>query len=120
MLLSEGADPSRIQVGHLEGTRGNLDYLMGIARRGCYMAFDLVGRNREEMDPLRVAMVTGMVGAGYGHRVLLSMDHQGAWVPERPPRYVNMCASFLDLYNFVPLFECIDVSPDTTTCRRVD
>ena len=120
VLLSEGADPSRIQVGHLEGTRGNLDYLMGIARRGCYMAFDLVGRNREEMDPLRVAMVTGMVGAGYGHRVLLSMDHQGAWVPERPPRYVNMCASFLDLYNFVPLFECIDVSPDTTTCRRVD
>jgi phosphotriesterase-related protein len=103
VLLSEGADPSRIQVGHLEGTEGNLANLMEVARRGCYMAFDLVGRNPETWDPLRVAAVTGLAAAGYGDRILLSMDHQGAWVPDRPQRYVALKASFLDLYNFLPL-----------------
>ena len=102
LLLSEGADPSRIQMGHLEGTQGNLSYIMEIARHGCYMAFDLVGRNTQLWDPLRVVMVSGLVAAGYGDRILLSMDHQGAWVPERPHRYVGQATTFMDLYNFIP------------------
>ena len=103
VLLSEGADPSRIQMGHLEHSEGNLSHLMEVARRGCYMNFDLVGRNREVWDPLRVALVTGLVAAGYGDRILLSMDYQGAWVPERPPRYVEMHSSFTDLHSFLTL-----------------
>ena len=77
--------------------------MMEVARRGCYMALDFVGRNLETWDPLRVTTVTGLAAAGYGDRILLSIDHQGAWVPDRPQRHVALNASFLDLYHFLPL-----------------
>ena len=66
------------------------------------MAFDIVGRLKEERDELRATSVAKLFAQGYGSRVLLSMDHQGAWVPERPPRYVSYSTSYLDLYNFLP------------------
>ncbi|MBI2936496.1 MAG: hypothetical protein HYY31_06820 [Chloroflexi bacterium] len=102
ILLSEGADPSRIQLGHLDGARGKLSIFLEAAKRGVYMAFDVIGRNKEEGDPIRVAAVSGLVGLGYLNRILLSMDHQGAWVPERPPRYVGLKTRFTDLYDFLP------------------
>lgn len=105
ILLQEGADPTRIQLGHLEGARGNLAQLLEVAKRGAYMAFDLVGRNRAEADPIRVAAISGLIANGYLDRILLSMDHQGAWVPQRPPRYVALGTSFLDLYNFLPVLQ---------------
>ncbi|MBI2935297.1 MAG: hypothetical protein HYY31_00570 [Chloroflexi bacterium] len=106
MILEEGADPSRIQFGHLDnnqGPQGNLSQLLELARRGVYMAFDNVGRAPAARDALRVAAVAGLIAAGYLNRILLSMDHQSAWVPERPPRYVAMATRFTDMYNFLPL-----------------
>ncbi|MBI2935730.1 MAG: hypothetical protein HYY31_02815 [Chloroflexi bacterium] len=110
LLLEEGADPTRIQYGHVEGTRGHLGQLLDVAKRGVYMAFDNVGRPGDERDPrtleekdmARVGMVTGLIAAGYIDRILLAMDHQGAWVPKRPPRYVKHGTTFSDLGNFLP------------------
>ena len=102
IMLSEGADPARIYVGHLEHIEGNFPMLLQVAQRGCYITFDIVGRHKELWDPIRVAMVSGLVAAGYGNRIILSMDHQGAWVPERPPIYKEFATNYLDLYDFLP------------------
>ena len=102
IMLSEGADPARIYLGHLEHIEGNFPMLLQVAQRGCYMCFDIIGRHIEEWDPIRVAMVSGLVAAGYGNRIILSMDHQGAWIPERPPIYKKFATSYLDLYDFLP------------------
>ena len=107
IMLKEGANPAKIYMGHLEhifdhpGER-NFPTILQIAQRGAYMAFDIVGRLKEERDELRATSVAKLFAQGYGSRVLLSMDHQGAWVPERPPRYVSYSTSYLDLYNFLP------------------
>ena len=102
IMLSEDADPARIYLGHLEHIEGNFPMLLQVAQRGCYMCFDIIGRHIEEWDPIRVAMVSGLVAAGYGNRIILSMDHQGAWIPERPPIYKKFATSYLDLYDFLP------------------
>ena len=102
IMLSEGADPARIYVGHLEHIEGNFPMLLQVAQRGCYMCFDIIGRHLDQWDPIRVAMVSGLFAAGYGNRVILSMDHQGAWIPERPPIYKKFGTNYLDLYDFLP------------------
>ncbi|MBI2936497.1 MAG: hypothetical protein HYY31_06825 [Chloroflexi bacterium] len=103
LLVSEGADPSRIQMGHMEGTQGNMAQLLEVARRGVYLAFDVVGRNPEQRDPIRTAMVRGLIAAGYGHRILLSMDHTSGWVPQpRPERYATLDTHFTDIHDYLP------------------
>ena len=64
IMLSEGADPARIYLGHLEHIEGNFPMLLQVAQRGCYMCFDIIGRHIEEWDPIRVAMVSGLVACG--------------------------------------------------------
>ncbi|MBI2936415.1 MAG: hypothetical protein HYY31_06405, partial [Chloroflexi bacterium] len=102
VMLQEGADPSRIQMGHLRHTRGNLDWLLEIARKGCFMALDTIGRDRAVFNPIRLAIIGALVALGYGNRILLSMDHTSAWVPQRPPRYAFMGTAFTDIYSFLP------------------
>lgn len=105
LLVSEGASPERIQISHCDGAAGDLTYLLELARRGCYLAFDNIGyRARPDVDQLRVAMVAGLVGAGYANRVHLSMDHQGAWVPKQPKRFVTINKSFSQMHKeFIPM-----------------
>ena len=107
IMLSEGADPSRIYVGHLEHVfdnpgPGNFPMLLEIARRGVYLTFDIVGRHKDKWDEPRANSVAKLFAEGYGNRVILAMDHQGAWVPERPPLYKKFGSSYLDLYDFLP------------------
>ncbi|MBI2935298.1 MAG: phosphotriesterase, partial [Chloroflexi bacterium] len=71
VMLQEGADPSRIQMGHLRHTRGNLDWLLEIARKGCFMALDTIGRDRAVFNPIRLAIIGALVALGYGNRILL-------------------------------------------------
>ena len=65
-------------------------------------AFDVVGRYKDKWDKPRATSVAKLFADGYGNRVILSMDHQGCWVPVRPPRYVSFGTSYMDLYNFLP------------------
>ena len=107
VMLSEGADPARIYVGHLEHIfdnpgPGNFPMLLQLARRGVYMTFDIIGRHKDKWDKPRATSVAKLFEEGYGNRVILSMDHQGAWVPERPPLYKEFGTSYMDLYNYLP------------------
>ena len=107
IMLKEGATPAKIYMGHLEhifDNPGEHNYptLLQIAQRGANLAFDVVGRYKDKWDKPRATSVAKLFADGYGNRVILSMDHQGCWVPVRPPRYVSFGTSYMDLYNFLP------------------
>ena len=107
IMLSEGADPGRVYMGHMEHIfdnpgEHNFPMLLQIAQRGVYLTFDIVGRHKDKWDEPRATSIAKLFGQGYGNRVILSMDHQGAWVPERPPIYKEFGTSYTDLYDYLP------------------
>lgn len=102
ILLSEGADPSRIMLGHICGT-ANMAYLMELVKRGCFIAFDRVGSQRIVPDEVRAGLVAGLCAAGYASHVMLSLDHQGAWYPRRSATSAASVKHFGYLHqSFVP------------------
>lgn len=84
ILTSEGVEPSRIMLGHIDGTP-NLNYLLDLVKRGCSIAFDRIGGRGVVPDEARAGLVAALCASGYSSHVMLSMDHQGAWIPKRAP-----------------------------------
>lgn len=82
IIESEGADLSRVAIGHACGTP-NIQYLMDVLKRGGFISYDRVGSIAIVPDEVRAAMVAGLVSAGYAGRVMLSHDGVG-WVQQRP------------------------------------
>lgn len=79
MLAKEGADLSRVIVGHADPLANDVPYLMELLRRGVYVQFDVLGRppliTRRRPTDLQVADATiALIKAGYGERLLLSQD----------------------------------------------
>jgi phosphotriesterase-related protein len=110
ILLSEGADPSRIMLGHICGTP-NLNYLIELVKRGCSVAFDRVGSQRIVPDEVRAGLVAGLCAAGYASHVMLSLDHQGVWFPQRSPATAANTKHFGYLFqSFLPRLRAGGVS----------
>ncbi len=76
LLISEGAAPERIVIGHIGGS-ANLQYHTSVLEKGVYIAFDRLGIEAIQPDALRKACITGLVGIGYAHRIMLSHDYSG-------------------------------------------
>ncbi|MSQ11698.1 MAG: hypothetical protein EXR48_03255 [Dehalococcoidia bacterium] len=102
LLLSEGADSERVMIGHVCAT-ANLAYLLEIVKAGCYIALDQVGVHFTNSDETRAGLVAALCAAGYAPQVLLSLDHQGVWFPNRPPLAAAMTRHFGYLHqSFLP------------------
>jgi len=70
---SEGVDPKRVIVGHVDE---NVDIrnLVNLCRRGAYVQFDVIGKHHWMLDETRADVVVDMVARGYASHVLLSTD----------------------------------------------
>jgi phosphotriesterase-related protein len=98
ILISEGVDPSRVVVGHMD-LRPDVDYLEKVLRAGVNLGFDTWGKewfdyrvpgsggdgpgefvkwayHRSDHD--RVAALTELCARGYDDRIVLSCDMSGA------------------------------------------
>ncbi len=73
ILRSEGVDPSRVAVGHLD-LRPDPDYHQRIADAGVYIQYDTFGKSSYMADHARLACIAEMVRRGYAHQILLSCD----------------------------------------------
>lgn len=71
--LLDALDVDRVVLGHIDH---NLDpgYLVSLAERGAYLAFDRPGRIKYGPDSDVVALVEALAGRGLGHRLLFGMD----------------------------------------------
>ena len=82
LLISEGADPSRIVIGHMCGNTNIADHVR-VLKTGVFVGFDrfgLEGIVGAPLDAIREAMLVGIIGTGYGKQVLLSQDTVNYWL----------------------------------------
>jgi phosphotriesterase-related protein len=73
VLLEAGVDPGRVCVGHLD-RRVDVPEHAEVARRGAYVGYDCVGKERYLPDAERVRSILELVEAGFGDRILLGGD----------------------------------------------
>ncbi len=86
ILADQGADLRRAIMGHLDGRVQDLDGLCELGRRGLFLEFDVFGLETSYFpvpgvvgidglsDAQRLALVRGLIDAGFGPQVLLSHD----------------------------------------------
>ena len=74
LLISEGADPRKVMIGHMCGN-ANLKYHTSVLEKGVYIGFDRLGGQELFIpDTLRKASLIGLLGIGYANRIMLSQD----------------------------------------------
>jgi phosphotriesterase-related protein len=102
LLLSEGATPGRIAIGHMNGS-SNLQYHLTILGKGVYLAFDRFGsqalhRHREGLeafgvsDELGKACAIALMSMGYVKRVMFSHDNVWYFLGKTP---IDMSSSHI-------------------------
>jgi phosphotriesterase-related protein len=79
LLEAEGADLSRVVLGHSDFLAGDLPYLTRLLDRGVTVEFDLLGRppvvTRTRATDVEVAAtIVALVKAGHADRLVLSHD----------------------------------------------
>ena len=73
VLEDEGVAPERLIVGHVD-ERPDLDLLASLAARGCYVQFDVIGKEHWLLDATRAELIVALVRRGHRDRLLLSHD----------------------------------------------
>lgn len=79
MLEDEGADLSRVVLGHSDFLAGDTAYLIPILQRGATVQFDLIGKSAlltraRAADPEVAKTIIELIKAGYTDQILLSHD----------------------------------------------
>jgi phosphotriesterase-related protein len=83
ILISGGADPKRIVIGHC-GANADMRYLVSILEKGVSIAFDRMGIYLDMPAHIIRANIIGLIGAGYVDRIMLSHDCIGWWLGREP------------------------------------
>ncbi len=73
ILKSEGVSPSRLIVGHVD-ERPDIDVLSRLADEGCFVQFDVIGKEHYLLDQTRAELVQALIRRGYVDNLLLSQD----------------------------------------------
>lgn len=103
LLISEGADPNRIMVGHMGGN-SDLRYHTSVLDKGVYIAFDRLGIELMAPDRLREACIIGLAGVGYAGRIMLSHDYSPRWLG-RPFELPDVARGFLANWSYGHVFK---------------
>ena len=83
VLEEAGADVGRVIIGHLERTVPDVEMVVELARRGCYLEYDLFGWESSNYplseidmpnDAQRIGCVQRLIEAGYVDRIVLAQD----------------------------------------------
>ena len=107
ILGEAGADLSRVVIGHLDRTVFDVDTLLDLAQRGCYMEWDFFGWETSNFslsdrdlpnDGQRLGFIKRLVDDGYAERILVSHDMFGK---HRQARYGGHGLAHI-LENIVP------------------
>lgn len=73
LLLSLGADPASVIIGHLD-RNPDLAYHHEIGALGVFLQYDTPGRIKYQPESVVIDLIAGMVDAGFGGQVLLGGD----------------------------------------------
>ena len=105
ILKSEGVSPSRLIVGHVD-ERPDVDVLSRLAGEGCFVQFDVIGKEHFLLDQTRAELVHALVQRGYADNLLLSQDtSRKRWL--RSGGHSGYCYIFED---FLPRLRALGIS----------
>jgi phosphotriesterase-related protein len=81
LLISEGADPKQIMIGHAGGN-GDMKYHTSILDKGVYLSFDRIGLDLppEMSDRWTLGCIIGLIGIGFANRLMMSHDSIMTWL----------------------------------------
>jgi phosphotriesterase-related protein len=125
LLLGEGVDPKRIMIGHMCGNP-SLQYQMSVLDQGVNIAFDRFGIEMFLPDKIRTALLVGLLGVGYGERIMLSQDFigcssgRGGKLPEEEGRKVTNWSYTNVFRNILPALKQAGVSDEQIKTMMVD
>lgn len=108
LLVSAGADPKRVLIGHMCGNT-DVVYHMNTLQYGVNIGFDRFGVQGfvgTPTDLARQATLTGLLGLGYGKQIMLSQDTVNFWLG-RPVVWPPELAESMANYHPTHLFENI-------------
>ena len=127
LLLSEGADPERILIGHSCGNT-DFDYLLRILEKGVYVGFDrfgIEGVMGTPTDAERVRSLLRLLERGHVNRILISHDWINFWLAR--PLVNDIVAMVLPKWNpghffedILPELRAAGVSDEQITAMLVD
>ena len=73
ILKGEGVDPTRLIVGHVD-ERPDIDVLTSLADEGCFIQFDVIGKEHYLLDQTRAELVHALIERGYVNQLMISHD----------------------------------------------
>jgi predicted metal-dependent phosphotriesterase family hydrolase len=73
VLESEGVDPHRVIIGHVD-ENADIRNLERLCRRGAYVQFDVIGKHHWMLDETRADLIAELVRRGHVAHLLLSTD----------------------------------------------
>ena len=111
LLIANGVDPRRLDIGHMGGNT-DIQYQLKTLARGVFISFDRFGVQGVAgcpMDTAREAVIAELCKAGYADRIMLSQDSALARVG-RPLPFVEAVKPLLVNWNWGHIMK--DVLPD--------
>lgn len=105
LLISEGADPRRVAIGHMCGN-ADLKYHLSVLEKGVNIAFDRLGIDVIFPDTLRKACLIALIGIGYADRIMISQDCW-AYRMGRPYEFPDDIKPLLANWNYAHVFKNI-------------
>ena len=110
VLESEGVDPRRVIIGHIDE---NVDVrnLERLCRRGAYVQFDVVGKHHWMLDETRADVIAELIRRGWIAHLLLSMDRARK---SELRSYGGQGYAYL-ITRFVPVLRSAGVSAEAVT-----
>jgi phosphotriesterase-related protein len=114
IFKSEGADLSRVVIGHT-CCSSDIKYYLGIMERGAYAGFDRIGYEEFQRDEVRLVAIAGLISMGHTERLVLSQDAiMAAWdKPCLPASQEEKRLNFLD-DEFIPRLQQGGIDPQST------
>lgn len=110
LLESEGVDPRRVVVGHMD-RKLDASYHLEVAGTGAFLGYDQISKTKYYPDAERAEMIARLVESGYGKQILLGGDlaRRSYW-----PAYGRPDAPGFDyiLSRFVPLLRTVGLSEE--------
>lgn len=101
ILVAEGADPTKITIGHAGGVNSNLKPLLEVLRRGAFVCFE-GGNKAEETHAMVISTVGALISAGYAKQIMLSLDHLLSWQTFQPASWNPATSNRVEDLGFLP------------------
>lgn len=115
ILKSEGVDPGRLIIGHVD-ERPDIDVLTQLASEGCYIQFDVIGKEHWLLDQTRAELVQALIGCGYLRCLLLSHDRNR----DHEMRYGGGTGYCHIFERFLPLLRSLRVTDEQIRVMMVE